>query len=226
MDRPKPAHPGGGAQRAPAGFTLVEVLIAMLILAIGMLASLSMQFTALGGATEARDNANASDIAQRINHVMRLEAQQWRSGTLASSLSSDKVITLTNTNWEHSPVLAEVVANSWDWVRVFSAPVDSRLSDAGAIRYCAYVRGGYFKGQASSGILQLQMAVMYPAPNRTFAGGTCPSTDSDQVGALDPSMTAGTDNSGSGGSMSLELQGFRANYFGAQITRRSYLPTR
>ena len=73
-----------GEQR---GFTLMEIMIAMLILAIGIMATLSMQFTALGGVSEARDNANASEVGKRVLHIMRSEAQLWRRGAISLTRS-------------------------------------------------------------------------------------------------------------------------------------------
>ncbi|MGM0557984.1 MAG: type IV pilus modification PilV family protein [Myxococcota bacterium] len=197
-----------------AGFTLVEILIAMLILAIGIMATLSMQFTALGGAAEARDNTNASQIGKRVLHVMRTEAQAWRNGTISADLASQPAY--KDVKFENTPLLQNTVGNNWAWTRVFSEPVDVRLSDSGNRRYCAYTRGGYMEGNAASGVAKLQIAVVYPGANETFPDGECFATgDSIISDQLDPSLAAED---------SIQIEGFRANYFGGVITRRGYLP--
>jgi type IV pilus modification protein PilV len=204
------AQPEQGA----AGFTLVEIMIAMLILAIGIMATLSMQFTALGGAAEARDNTNASEVAKRVLHIMRIEAQGWRNGTISSDLASQP--TYKDVAFENTPLIQNTVSNNWAWTRVFATPVDVRLSDAGNRRYCAYTRGGYMDGEPATGVAKLQIAVVYPGANESYPDGECFATGDTIISdKLDPALTAEN---------SLQIDGFRANYFGGVITRRGYLP--
>lgn len=204
-------------EQGPKGFTLMEIMIAMLILVIGIMATLSMQFTALGGAAEARDNANASEVAKRVLHITRVEAQSWRNGTISADLASQQ--TYKDAAFDNSPILQSTVENSgWAWTRVFSTPVDARLSNAGNTRYCAYTRGGYLNGNASSGVVKMQVAVIYPGVNETFPNGQCFETSDPLITtSLDPSLAADSTDS-------LQMKGYRANYFGGVITRRGYLP--
>lgn len=203
--------------RQPSGFTLMEILIAMLILAIGIMATLSMQFTALGGASEARDNTNASEVAKRVLHIMRIEAQAWRTNTISGDLASQK--TYEDGAFANTPILQATAENAgWTWTQVFSTPVDARLSPSGNTRYCAYTRGGYLDSTPSTGVFKVQIAVIYPGVNETFPGGTCfAGTDPEVATSLNPALAPDDTNS-------LQMSGFRANYFGGLITRRSYLP--
>jgi type IV pilus modification protein PilV len=209
--KPQPSRP------EPTGFTLMEIMIAMLILAIGIMATLSMQFTALGGAAEARDNANASEVGKRILHIMRVEAQSWRKGTISADIASQR--SYEDAAFENTPILQATVANAgWAWTRVFSEPVDARLSTAGNTRYCAYTRGGYLNSDPSTGVAKLQIAVVYPGANETFPNNECFEVTNPLIAtSLDPSLAADAPNS-------IQLAGFRANYFGGVITRRGYLP--
>lgn len=201
------------------GFTLVELMIAMLILAIGIMAVLSMQFTSLGGAAIARDNANAADIARRITNVMRIESQQWRSGTLTSGSGLQKVYDDTETPWKNTTVLGAVATNggTWNnatWVSLFTNPVDSRLSNIGTARYCAYARGAYL----GDDIFQVQIAVVFPAPNQAYDSNGC--LDTRVFDNLDPVTVEEMEDSPDG---TLQGEGFRVQYYGAQILRRAYL---
>ncbi|MFP4598269.1 MAG: prepilin-type N-terminal cleavage/methylation domain-containing protein [Persicimonas sp.] len=189
------------------GFTLVELLISMLILAIGIMAVLSMQFTALGGAMLSRDNSNASDVARRMMQVMRSESQQWRQNDLMGSISQSAY---DDSAFKASPVLASVVDGGESWVSLFDQPLDARLSTRGAARYCAYSRG-YSPGP-DSGVYQIQVAVVFPSANESFEGNKCRGYGTDE---LDPELAPED---------SLQMQGLRVQYFGTQIARRGHLP--
>jgi type IV pilus modification protein PilV len=202
---------------ARAGFTLIEVLIAMLILAIGMMAALSMQFTALGGAVAARDTANATDVAQRMLHMMRVESQQWRDQDISQSNMTDPVFA----DFTDSSLLTTVDDSSWEWQPVFSSPVDARLTEGGNARYCAYVRGGYLNrddaGLTDNSVLQVQVAVLYPAGGQIF-GDDCPGDGSTlvDIANMEPGVDPTDDDS-------IERAGFRAIYLGSTLTRRGWL---
>lgn len=66
MRSPKERRP-----RAPAGFTLLEVMIALAILAVGLLAIARMQMTAIQGNADARDVTRATKWARdKIEDLM------------------------------------------------------------------------------------------------------------------------------------------------------------
>ncbi|MFB6351588.1 MAG: prepilin-type N-terminal cleavage/methylation domain-containing protein, partial [Bradymonadaceae bacterium] len=115
-------------KRGPRGFTLVEVLVAALLFAIGMVALVAMQFTALDGYASARDVTQATQAGQRVIQMMRTEAQQWRSSSSTLTFpyetdmdgdGNDDFDTSTG-----SAILRKTRgANSWDWNRVFVFPM-------------------------------------------------------------------------------------------------------
>ncbi|WP_297914629.1 type IV pilus modification protein PilV [Thiomonas sp.] len=57
--------------RGQRGFTLIEVLVAMLVLAFGILGMISLQALAVGQSTAAEDRARATQLANN------LAAQMW-----------------------------------------------------------------------------------------------------------------------------------------------------
>ncbi len=189
------------------GFTLVELLISMLILAIGIMAVLSMQFTALGGAMLSRDNSNASDVARRMMQVMRSESQQWRQNALVGQTLQPAY---DESAFNVSPILSSVANGGGGWVNLFSQPLDARLSTRGAARYCAYSRGS--SPGPDTGVYQIQVAVVFPSANENFSQNKCPDYGSDK---LDPELAAED---------SLQMEGMRVQYFGTQISRRGHLP--
>lgn len=195
-------RPGG------RGFTLIEVLVASVLFAIGMLAAMAMQYTALGGFGNSRDVSNAAKVGDRVLNLMRAESQQWVDGTNPSSTTA--VYDDTSNTYFNDPVLDSL---TWDWSAVFESPVDVRLTDAGPRRYCAYARGSTMTNV--DGIVQVQVAVVYPGPNGVFPGNNCvPQSGPDITGNLDPSSSP----------PALETNtGFRAVYTGGIINRRDYL---
>lgn len=213
---------------ARAGFTLIEVLIASLIFAIGMTATIAMQYTALGGYANARDATRASDVGERVIHLLKQEAQQWQSMKDIKNMSTGVYKSGKNKPgyFASGSVLNEIATGTtWKWLPVFTEPVDVRLSDAGARRYCAYVRGAEIPNPTktnpgrSSGILRLQVAVVYPGPNNIFpGGGPVGSCDESKITSkIEPKQWNDTSAS------NLELEGYRAIFMGTQIVLRNYL---
>jgi type IV pilus modification protein PilV len=195
------------------GFTLVELLIAMLILTIGIMAILSMQFTALGSAMASRDNSNAADIAQRIMHIMRVEGQQWRSSnvTMETAVGTD---THSDSAFESTPLLLEVAASTstfGNFAPLFAQALDARMSTRGVTRYCAYGRGR----RVSEEIHHIQIAVFFPAANGTIEGNDCTAAAAEFT--LDPSLTPEGDGTHA------QRNGYRVQYFDTQIVRRGHL---
>lgn len=194
------------------GFTLVEIVIALLILAMGMMAALSMQFSALGGAGASKDLAVASDLSHRIVHIMNIEAQQWRNGRIGDSVKDAAF------DWDHGTILRIAEQSNGEWERIFDEPVDARLSASGNQRYCAYVRGDYMRNLRSSGTreenkFRAHVAVVYPSQSRPV-DEECP--ESDLTDDLLPERPADDDDS-------IERRGYRAVHVGTVINKRGHL---
>jgi prepilin-type N-terminal cleavage/methylation domain-containing protein len=205
-------------RRAQSGYTLIEIMIAILILAIGFLALIAVQLGALNGYVSARDNTEATEVGRRISDLLRVQGQSWWEGgypgdTVAYS-GDDTPFDVDD------PIKAADSADGW--VRLFDDPVDARLSrkafdeDHVGGRYCAYLRGGTLPGAADGSVKTFQIAVVYPAANVTLRSCLPPGD-----GLIDPDDL---DDVGSTTSPpALEAQGLRTNYFGTVVTRRSWL---
>ncbi|MEZ4467634.1 MAG: prepilin-type N-terminal cleavage/methylation domain-containing protein [bacterium] len=62
------------------GFTIIEVLVAVVITAIGFAAIFSLQIGSMQGNIEAREMAAATNLAERYVATLRREAFQWVAG--------------------------------------------------------------------------------------------------------------------------------------------------
>ena len=178
--------------RSDAGFTLTEVMIAVSVFSVGMMAVAALELIALNGYTSSRDQARSSEIAQRVVSLMKIEALNWGvSGS--NKVDSLKPLYTGSTSLVADSLLKTVANNNWAWQVVTPTPVDEQL-DAGVGnhgRYCVYVRGGYMEQAIgsttnavgdldSSPMIQAQIAVVAPGPTATLTGnnacGELPST--------------------------------------------------
>lgn len=217
-----------GQPAAAPGFSLVEVLIAALIFAVGMIAVIGMQYTALGGYGNARDITQATQFGQRVVELMHLEAQNWTGGPTAGSRDldfpydedldgdgDDEVAT------NDPDSILEMADNSFDeWTSVFSEPLNTQLGSAPPAKYCVYVRGNMVSGGglSSDSLQRVHLAVVYPGVGVNH-GDECADTGSDLCSSgssclepdpSDPPSTA-------------ETEGWRVVYMGTVVRERGYL---
>lgn len=217
------------------GFTLIEVMVASLVFAIGMLGVLAMQYTALGGYTFSRDLTGATQVGRRIAEIAQAESQQWRSrDSLAQTGTVGSVYTTSNGYWNHDSLLQAVVDDEWAWQTVFAEPVDIRLSDAGNRRYCVYLRGGELAdpnragASSSTGIIQMQIAVAFPDGDGMFPGVSSSRPAGSCSGQVDVSGTEKRlidviDPVEKGSVPTYEKAGFSAVHLGTTIVQRKHL---
>lgn len=215
-----------GEAAGGAGFTLVEIMVSALVLAIGMMAALAMQYAALGGVTGSQDLTNATELSERVLQVVRHESQQWR-GRTANVSAIDSVYDTSNTLWNDAnvPILPAVQNQSWTWLAVTSQPVDVRFTDSGRQRYCVYVRGGETNtGRGTGGeFYKVQIAVVYPGGTKVFPGADSSTAPFGQCTSLDVSSGYLEPPSTGSGPAAYERDGYRAVFSGAIITERGYL---
>jgi hypothetical protein len=194
----------------------MEIMVAILILAIGFLALIAVQLGALNGYISARDNTEATEVGRRIAELVRVQGQQWKANTYAGASAAYSGSHTPFRTAISDPIQAADGASGW--VRLFDEPVDVRLnrtefdSDHVGGRHCAFIRGGDLPGAADGSVKTYQIAVVYPAANATL--NSCE----------DDIATGDLDDPGSPTSPPpLEQQGLRANFFGTVVTRRSWL---
>ena len=81
--------------RRRAGFTLLEIIVALGVFGVGMLSLTAMQLHAMRGASSGRHASQAAAIAQtRMEELQRL---QWTNGALAPNNTWSAVATVNNT---------------------------------------------------------------------------------------------------------------------------------
>lgn len=71
----------GRHDRRRRGFTILEVLVAVALMAIGLVAMMALQVAFVGGTTLARDSATAVSIGQGVVEQMRMESTMWTNVT-------------------------------------------------------------------------------------------------------------------------------------------------
>lgn len=178
----KGPHRGLGAK----GFTLIEVMIAAAVFSVGMLAVLTMEFTSLNAFASARDQTVAAELSNRTMAVMRTEMLNWQ-------LSGNNEIPTTPVYGGPSPFetsqsfLTTMSQTPWIWNAATPTPVNEQLRPSLQFgRYCVYYRGGEMAGALAQGqgdvggmprdispLLQVQVAIVYPAMGNTFRGLAC-----------------------------------------------------
>lgn len=197
---------------AQGGYTLMEIMIAILILAIGFLALIAVQLGALNGYVSARDNTEATEVGRRISELVRVQGLQWRTGNYSTGSAA---YTGSETPFDVADPIEE--ADSGGWVRLFDTPVDARLSRRGfdtnhvGGRYCAFIRGGNLPGGNNS-VKSYQIVVVYPAATAVLkdCDADINTADLDDVGSTTTAPA-------------LEQKGLRANFLGTVVNRRSWL---
>lgn len=111
--------PVNGKKNRSAGFSLIEVMIAMAVLGIGLLSAAQMVPLAMAGVTQARVRTNAVQAAQeRLDNLMSsdFDAAALAAGTYTETVGN---YTLTWTITDNNPVPASKrieLSASWDTV--------------------------------------------------------------------------------------------------------------
>ena len=191
--------------RSSRGFTLIEIMIAVMIFSVGMMAVLMLQFGAIEAYSSARDQSISADVAQRAESLFRLEVKRATQATPLVNVNSPFV----TQSFEQALTTAP-----WIWAPLTVRPVDERMIRTSNGRYCVFARGDYLSTaldtvtrQTNTGPAQLadlmraHVAVVYPASNRTlkpnatcdeslFATFGCPGS---LQALLNPGLRAGLD---------------------------------
>lgn len=189
--------------RARAGFTLVELMVAMVVLAIGIMATIAMQYTALAGYTASREMTGATEVARTVEQRIKIEALGWRVG--------EPVASVAGSPYSGEPALLGSLGDAW--IRVYDEPVSVRYAEGnGPQRYCAFVGAGNIAIPELPELqfVPLSIAVVYPAANGQFPGatGTNPwgSCTDINVALLQPDAR-----------LPLEEEGLRVTYFSSAV---------
>ena len=130
-------------RRLERGFTFVELLMSLLIFAIGVTGVIAMQKVTLTSNQHARDLAMATQIAQSWVDQLHADAMAWNhpSALRATNDLGDTIwlsnVSQNNTAW---------VLPAWDATRRFGPAFDTRGTSVNAttagnqVRYCTHIR--------------------------------------------------------------------------------------
>ncbi len=166
-----------------AGFTLLEVMIAVAVFSVGMMAVAALELIALNGYASARDQARSAELSQRVVSIMKVEALNWGVGVSDDVSALKPLYTDASSPFGPNAILRDVASDPWVWKTLTNEPVDEMLEEGVGThgRYCIYARGGYM-AQAlgvqtdtnddvtSSPMIQVQVAVVAPGPTNTLIG--------------------------------------------------------
>lgn len=142
-------------KRRASGFTIVEVLVAVIITAIGFAAIFSLQIGSMQGNIEARELAAATNLAERFVADLRSEAYMWTTG-LRPPADSTPRLALQPEQWHTltpDPVDHNGRAHT-DQDAQFGSPLARQ-------RFCVH----YWLGQrdpAMDGVIRVQVRVVWP----------------------------------------------------------------
>src|SRR5690554_5375701 len=108
-------------RRAQRGFSLIELLIAMLLMSVGVMATIAMQFVSLGGYTASREVTGATEMARQVEARIRAEALAW-NGIMDPSTVSE-----VYDDGRGTAFLADITSAGGGWVRLYDVPVNQRM---------------------------------------------------------------------------------------------------
>ena len=145
------------------GFTVLEIMIAMLVISMGIVALYSMQVVAIEGNVTAQEITQATQLAERWAERMRRESITWTA---------------------RPPALLEPSDDNGDWRDATSEMVNkdfiSRTDDPQVIdpRYCIKYRVSTVpRGEADPRVLRVDVRVVWPRRDSGIADFlTCPPT--------------------------------------------------
>ena len=146
---------------SPRGYTFVELLMSLSILAIGVSGIVAMQKVTLNSNRHARNMAIASQISQAWLDQLRADAAAWNHPSARFPTTSD----LGETNWLSA--LASASGSTTEWIRpsfvtarrfgpgfdILGRPVDTGVAANNAfLRFCTHIRLSWLYRDTGSGI--------------------------------------------------------------------------
>lgn len=158
--------------KAPRGFTLIEVLVALVIVALGMSALLGTLGSAADTAAYLRDKTFAQWIGFNQLATLRL------SGTVPSDGTTDGELDYAGRHWRWRQVITDLGFPGLFRIDVMVEPADTATVDEKG--WMATVTGGVGDAVAPS-----QLSSLYPDPS--LPGGSSAPTSSQPATSSAPS---------------------------------------
>jgi type IV pilus assembly protein PilV len=144
------------------GYTFVELLMSLSILAIGVSGIVAMQKVTLNSNRHARNLALASQISQAWLEQLRVDAAAWNSPTAANPAASDLA---ADTHWLSA--LGSAAGTTTGWFRpawqgsrefgpgfdILGRPVNTSVTANNAfVRFCTHIRLSWLYRDTGSGL--------------------------------------------------------------------------
>ncbi|HEX3595769.1 MAG TPA: prepilin-type N-terminal cleavage/methylation domain-containing protein [Polyangiaceae bacterium] len=155
-------------QRAKRGYTIVELVMSLAVLAIGASGVIAMQKVALSSNRHAKDLAVAARVGEAWADQLAMDGSTWTlTQAGASTLASTTWLSLADpsqtVNWFVPAYSA--LRNFGPGFDVLGAPLDPSTS-ASLIRYCTHLRFAFLhNATGGSGVVRAQIRVFWPADN-------------------------------------------------------------
>ena len=223
------------------GYSLLEVMISMVVLAIAFLALIATQLGSLNGYVSARDTLQAGELGRRTAELLQIQGSQWTNNqstgipmTLDTFVPTEPYDPSDATPFDRDNPVADIVGAGGAWVALVDTPIDTRFNrvntdistDHLGGKYCVYARGAemaptfadFSTGAGTMSSMRFQIAVVYPGPRAVLTncqiGVTITAAELDNVGnpTADPFVPP-----------ALESRGYRVSYFGTILVRRAHL---
>lgn len=197
---------------ANRGYTLVELLIAMVILVIAFLAVIASSVSTSQGYISARDGIQASELGRRVIELMHVEGDAWDERADQPFAPASGPYTSSPFTVTPRPVNAMVGA-PWSWQVLFKNPVTVNMANLENVgvetggRFCVYSRGANLGVADGPRAIQIQVAVVYSGSNSRI--GDCEN---------DIALTDLDLSSDEFPGKSIFEDGYRVRYFGTVIT--------
>ena len=213
------------------GYSLLEVMISMVVLAIAFLALIATQLGSLSGYVSARDATAAAEIGRRTSEILRIQGSQWVQNTVPDPPGPPTFV--GEAPYDPSPfdttdTIQAIIGATPAWVPLVDTPVDGRFNRSGVTpnhlggKFCIYARGApmasMFEDLGGNDVvaaIRFQIAVVYPGPRATL-------NDCTGSGPVTPALLAVVGNS-AGTIPGLETIGMRVAYFGTIVVRHAHL---
>ncbi len=169
---------GGSVHRA--GFTMIEVMLAVLIMIIGLVGIMAMQVVAIQANGTARDLTEATNVAEHFVALLQQDGSSWNGGgTLDGTLYLQHVNTNPDT-W---------MAVDAEPMNVLGVPRDALagMKGAGRAKYCvAYKLQWGVQGSVITGFVR----VFWPRVSSTQTTAGCGSGAGVSLTDLDTKATS------------------------------------
>lgn len=202
------------------GFTLIELMIGMVVLMIGLMATMAMQTNALAGYSATRDGTAAANMGRTLEQIFKAESQSWNGiqPPANPSFFADFPEVGSEAILGNQSLLSTLHTNNWgNWLALTPQPTDNNFGTTGNRRFCSYIFGGLrtppLDGDGNpvvnSSMLIAHIAIVYPAARGTFPDNNCPAGNTLALNPANPTSNT-----------QLELQGLRASFFATQLYPR------